>query len=415
MVKKIRLIGDKTTNLFCMNLKQYFNFIGTYVEIDYVYDYIYKNNFIDKKLLNDLFTITDNKENNINIEYDLVISTIKNTGSDIYIIEDSINQIKYNYEEDINIILSLLLKNNYITEDEYDVLNILNHIYSTNEYFKLLLRSKYFFANNLLYEDNKKKYDKIIDTINNKIKENINRKEISYIRYAYYSVIYDYSYYLHNNDKGYVYNIDSLISQIENLSATSEIYLIKNLLGNIYYYFKYHQNLAFEYYKMTNDISLERMSAKYYKNEIKQINIAISYYKKILLYNINDYNSWFNLGVCYYYTNRNYAMTCFLNAVKILEQKDINQLIFSEIEILVLSLKSASDLTMVVLGDIEESIELDKEIINMFDKLKDNFHIKNSFFYDERESVLDILSDNLYIKDTQEDIMIRNEMIGNTL
>lgn len=72
MVKKIRLIGDKTTNLFCMNLKQYFNFIGTYVEIDYVYDYIYKNNFIDKKLLNDLFTITDYKENNINIEYDLV-------------------------------------------------------------------------------------------------------------------------------------------------------------------------------------------------------------------------------------------------------------------------------------------------------------------------------------------------------
>ena len=63
------------------------------------------------------------------------------------------------------------------------------------------------------------------------------------------------------------------------------------------------------------------MSAKYYKNEIKQINIAISYYKKILLYNINDYNSWFNLGVCYYYTNRNYAMMCFLNAVKILEQK----------------------------------------------------------------------------------------------
>ena len=108
MVKKIRLIGDKTTNLFCMNLKQYFNFIGTYVEIDYVYDYIYKNNFIDKELLNDLFIITDNKENNINIEYDLVISTIKNTGSDIYIIEDSINQIKYNYEEDINIILSLL-------------------------------------------------------------------------------------------------------------------------------------------------------------------------------------------------------------------------------------------------------------------------------------------------------------------
>lgn len=156
MVKKIRLIGDKTTNLFCMNLKQYFNFIGTYVEIDYVYDYIYKNNFIDKELLNDLFIITDNKENNINIEYDLVISTIKNTGSDIYIIEDSINQIKYNYEEDINIILSLLLKNNYITEDEYDVLNILNHIYSTNEYFKLLLRSKYFFANNLLYEYNKK-------------------------------------------------------------------------------------------------------------------------------------------------------------------------------------------------------------------------------------------------------------------
>ena len=126
MVKKIRLIGDKTTNLFCMNLKQYFNFIGTYVEIDYVYDYIYKNNFIDKELLNDLFIITDNKENNINIEYDLVISTIKNTGSDIYIIEDSINQIKYNYEEDINIILSyffLLSSYNKLFAKKYLLLN----------------------------------------------------------------------------------------------------------------------------------------------------------------------------------------------------------------------------------------------------------------------------------------------------
>lgn len=439
-MKAIRLTYRKNKNITGRIISMYFRLAGIYVTDRYIYKNGYIDENLEKRIEELLRENTENikKINPIEFQYDAELffiaderddfilndELVTNVGNKIFISSHQLDGQMYSYSDHIcdntdnmrciEIILKKLDELQIITESEYKDLDLLRELYVKNDYFKTLMKSKYFFNSESLYNKNCTKYN---NSINQAIHELANvrlrkwgEEQYLHTQYAVAEMTYELNLYCRRNLNGMVYSVDGLIEVLNALDKKHNKFFsnhTKCLLGQVYYDLKDEGNNAYEYYldccdddESLYNAYLFKIKGIYWQNFVGDYERAIKYYIKSILIFPEYYSAWYKMAFCYYQLNKKeMALYCFETVVQILENIENTVLAPKDIEHLFLSLKQCAELVYEIDADIEKSIKFASNAIELWEKISDNEYLTMISSQEEETKILrEEVKKNLDIK-----------------
>lgn len=430
-MKTVRLTfkKNKDKNFYNYKISMFFRLTGIYVADRYIYR---DKSYINQNLKESIDYLSD--KNNVELKnkkeykYDaeiFILSTndisilkkeIKeNTENKIFIINktDIINNhIISNIKDEkqlIRVLVNKLYNLQLISKEEYQDLFTICYIYEKNNYFNTIMKSKYIFYLDELYNKNCSWYNNAIQSAISKLSEQKLKgwgdNRYYHTQYAVAEMAYELNAYCYKNQKGIRYSIDNLINIVTSLN---ENYCFKEgLLGQIYHYLQESPNQAYNYYIDC----LNRNNYTYNNFIFKELGIywekyncncekAIIYYLKSILLFPEYFSSWYRMGCCYYkLNNKKIALSCFNMVVEILEDDNDNMLTPKELEYLFLSLTQCATLTYEIEANIEKSIEYSLKAEKLWNNISNNLYLKKiSCSNKEKLLLINNVKQNLNIK-----------------
>ena len=430
-MKTVRLTfkKDKDKRFYNYIISMFFRLTGIYVIDRCIYN---DESYINKNLKERIEYLSD--KNNVELKnkkeykYDaeiFILSTndisilkqeIKeNTKNKIFIIDktDIINNhIISNIKDEkqlIRVLINKLYNLQLISKEEYQDLFTICYIYEKNNYFNTIMKSKYIFYLDELYNKNCSWYNNAIQSAISKLSEQKLKgwgdNKYHHTQYAVVEMAYELNAYCYKNQKEIRYSIDNLINIVTSLN---ENYCFKEgLLGQIYHYLQESPNQAYNYYIDC----LNRNNYTYNNFILKELGIywekyncncekAIIYYLKSILLFPEYFSSWYRMGCCYYrLNNKKIALSCFNMVVEILEDDNDNMLTPKELEYLFLSLTQCATLTYEIEANIEKSIEYSLKAEKLWNNISNNLYLKKiSCSNKEKLLLINNVKQNLNIK-----------------
>ena len=416
-MKTIRLTFKKDKRFYNYIISMFFRLAGIYVADRYIYK---DGNYINKNLKERIEYLSD--KNNVELknkkeyQYDAEIfilstndmsileqETKKYIENKIFIIDndDAANNHIISKIKDENQLIRALVNKLYnlqlISKEEYQDLSMVRYIYEKNNYFNIIMKSKYFFYSDKLYDKNCSKYNDAIQSAINKLSEQKFKdwgdNRYHHTQYAVVEMAYELNAYCHRNQKGMKYSVNNLI----NIAASlNEKYSFKEgLLGQIYYYLQEAPNQAYNCYVnywskddfIDNAFILKEMGLYWEKYNCNYEKAIIYYLKSILLFP-EYFSSWYRMGCCYYkLNNKKMALFCFNTVVEILENDNYDILSSKELEYLFLSLTQCSTLIYEIETNIEKSIEYSLKAEKLWNNIPNNLYLEK-ISYDSKEKLL---------------------------
>lgn len=438
-MKAVRLTFKKNDDIFCRIVSMYFRMTGIYAterciyekEGEITYQNVKLNNCIkelgkeDYKQYYEEYFANDGDNTKNQYKYDAEIFFV----SDIryVIMQDEQEQIKKiffcafenkkdenkvyenlrakygekyiifvkqgNEKECIRQLLGKMYNLNIIDDTEFKDLDLVLQAYMDNNYFDILMKSKYFFKLDWLYEKNCKQYLEVINEITNKLKKEGLRKrgdeKFRHLQYALAEVAYQLDLYCRQNERLYIYNVNDIIYIINKLdeSCSQEFgNLTKCLLGQIYYNLQERPNTSYEYYLecCKNDESLYnaylfREKGRYWQDFIGDYERANQYYFKSIIIYPEYFSSWYKMGFCYYQcNNKKKALYCFERVIDIFDNYNIEDTLFAakDIEHLFLSKVQCAKIVYEVNADVESAIKYDLDAIELWKSISNNKYLE---------------------------------------
>lgn len=441
-MKAIRLTYRKDENITGRIISMFFRLAGIYVTDRYIYD---EGKYMSQNLKERIEELLEEREDSLKLpsqkdyQYEAEIFFLSNY-DDNFILK---NEIKFNrrkkvfilnYQSDsileenykhiidnidgmesINILLKKIKELQLISVDEYDDLEILREIYVEKKYFNTLMKSKYFFNSEWLYDKNCFQYNNDIQAAIKKLSENKLEEWggtlYYHTQYAIAEMVYELNLYCRRNQKGMIYSVDGLVDVIESIDRENSEILgnhTKNLLGQVYYDLKDEANKAYDYYLECCDDDeslynafLFKVKGVYWQNFVCDYERANKYYLKSILIFPEYFSAWYKMGYCYYQlNNKRMALFCFETIVKILESREYSMLTPKDIEHLFLSLKQCAELVYEINAEIDSSINYAMRAEKLWNSMPYNIYLDiisdNS---KEKQKLVKEVKDNLNIKE----------------
>lgn len=441
-MKAIRLTYRKDENITGRIISMFFRLAGIYVTDRYIYD---EGKYMSQNLKERIEELLEEREDSLKLpsqkdyQYEAEIFFLSNY-DDNFILK---NEIKFNrrkkvfilnYQSDsileenykhiidnidgmesINILLKKIKELQLISVDEYDDLEILREIYVEKKYFNTLMKSKYFFNSEWLYDKNCFQYNNDIQAATKKLSENKLEEWggtlYYHTQYAIAEMVYELNLYCRRNKKGMIYSVDGLVDVIESIDRENSEILgnhTKNLLGQVYYDLKDEANKAYDYYLECCDDDeslynafLFKVKGVYWQNFVCDYERANKYYLKSILIFPEYFSAWYKMGYCYYQlNNKRMALFCFETIVKILESREYSMLTPKDIEHLFLSLKQCAELVYEINAEIDSSINYAMRAEKLWNSMPYNIYLDiisdNS---KEKQKLVKEVKDNLNIKE----------------
>lgn len=441
-MKAIRLTYRKDMNITGRVISMFFRLAGIYVTDRYIYD---NGEYTARDLEERIEELLEERGDRLKLQtqkdyqYEAEIFFLSNS-NDNFILENEVefdeqkkvfilnyqsdSILEENYKhiidnidgvESINMLLKKIKELQLISADEYDDLEILREIYVKKKYFNTLMKSKYFFNSDWLYDENCSQYNNDIQEAMRKLSEkkleDWGEPHYYHTQYAVAEMVYELNLYCRRNQKGMVYSVDGLVDVIESIDKKNSGFLgnhTKSLLGQVYYDLKDEANKAYDYYLECCDDDeslynafLFKVKGVYWQNFVCDYERANKYYLKSILIFPEYYSAWYKMGYCYYQlNNKRMSLFCFETIVKILKNREYSMLTPKDIEHLFLSLKQCAELVYEINADVDISIDYAKSAEELWNNMPNNMYLDiisdNS---EEKQKLVQEVKDNLNIKE----------------
>lgn len=333
---------------------------------------------------------------------------------------------KENCLTDLKALISALSEKLNLSEDYKKSYNKLAEIFVQNDMCKLILQTKFFYAQKSKFETINNKYNKIYTELVKYFKENCGvwgGTACIPIQIAILNIVYDIDFYARKCEEPMPYTPASCIRVSDKILLNlndeigTEIKLIKaqvysDLLDEISSGFEYYLDVCRDY----NAYAYYRKALCYQQTNDDYDN-AILYYKKSILIFPEYYRAWFALGMCYFGRgNWQEAINSFSCVKQILNNKIENKCLRPlEMDYLYQSYKKIGEIYAEKLGKEKKGLGFYYSAYNIWISIKDSnfweYMYKNKEEIGEAQSVI---RDKFNIGLVYNRLSILNQIVGNS-
>jgi len=283
-----------------------------------------------------------------------------------------------------------LLSKKYTQFDiEKNALSSLAEIFESNHLAETLLGTRYFLPDKIIYSMLCPNYEKAIEDISNKLKEDIEESiKGNFLWFAMAYIGYEYNYYCKRLKQGFLFRPDNLLEITEELREgyNGNWKSLLLLQAQIYDDLEGKVKKAYELYAETADSAYNAFAwykmGNIWQKNYKDSAIALEHFKKAVNINPSYYRAIYKLAECeYMLENFNISETLYKRVIELLQNNYAKGILSPlDIEYLYKSNFNIARIEVTQYGDIFEAIRIYKWIEELWERILDDTSVNNICF-----------------------------------